>query len=242
MATFNQFSDLLPDPDNKINDAGVTDAAGNAGPGFLSLNFRSNQETQRSKTISGRGVNASPNSHSWEFDIRYNPLTRDQFEPVSSFLESRRGGLFPFFVILPQYNAPRESAFRAFALANTIRVNGAHLAGSNTLTIDASISISGNPKPGDFFHIVDAADANHTKTYKVLRVETPDLYQTGLPVSVGNRRVWTQPPLVRDVADNATVVFINPKFRVQQKSDVFEYNLETEGLFEFSLSLEEIQP
>lgn len=240
MATFTDFSDILPDPDNKVNAAGVPDSGGNAGPGFFKVRFRSNRQVQKSRTISGRGVAASPSSHNWEFDISYNPITRQEFEPVMAFLEQREG-LYPFFVILPEYNRPRNNTFYTYCLTNSVTFSGAHLAGSSTITLTGS-GLSGDPSQGDYFHVIDPSDVNHTKAYKIVRVETPDYYQSGLPVSAGTRRIHIVPPLVRDVASGSTLVFINPKFRVQQKGDVLEHELDADGLYQFSLALEEIQP
>jgi hypothetical protein len=237
MPTFTSFSDLLPDPNNKINTAGVSDSAGSAGPGFAKIKFRSTNQVQVSRTISGRGVTASPGFHNWEFDINYNPMTRAEFEPVSTFLESRQGRLKPFYVILPQHSAPQNAAFAS----NTLTAAAATNAGSPTLLIAGVIN--GEPTPGDFFTVTDSSDVNHKKTYKVIRVETPSTYQTGTTApSTNQRRLWTQPPISRAVASGATINFVNPQFRVIQKSDVVEYDLDTDNLYQFSISLEEIQP
>ena len=118
MPTFTTFSDLLPDPINKINNAGAPDASGNAGPGFAKIKFTSDNTTQVSRTISGRGITASPSYHSWSFDISYNPMTRDEFDPIGAFLDGRRGRLNPFYVILPQHAAPKNTTFAAYAAAN----------------------------------------------------------------------------------------------------------------------------
>lgn len=245
MAVFTDFSDLLPDPDNKINDAGVADANGNAGPGFAQVRFRSNNyDVQKSRTRSGRGVTSFPASHSWEFDISYNPLTRAEFEPVASFIESKFGGTIPFFVILPQYNQPRDATFLAYLQTpNTVTTASAGFAGDSTLLLTGTggSGIQGDPKPGDYFTITDDSDVNHTKAYKVVRVETPTTYQSGLPVSAGQRRVHVTPQLVRNVSSGATLNFIDQKFKVQLRSPIVEYSLDTEGLYQFGLSLEEIQ-
>lgn len=236
MPTFTSFSDLLPDPINKINNAGVSDAAGNAGPGFAKVKFTSDNTTQVSRTISGRGVTASPSYHSWSFDISYNALTRSEFDPVSTFLESRRGRLNPFFVILPQHAAPKDTTFAT----NSVTAS-ATVAGSPTLMLNGVNT--GNPSPGDFFTITDPADVNHKKAYKVLRVEDNGTYQVGTTQpSTTQRRVWTQPPMSRAVASGAVVNFVNPRFRVTQKGDTMEYELDTDNLYQFSLSLEEILP
>lgn len=242
MPTFTSFSDLLPDPNNKINTAGVSDATGSAGPGFAKVKFRSNNQVQVSRTISGRGVTASPGYHNWEFDINYNPMTRSEFEPVSTFLEGRQGRLKPFYVILPQHSQPQNSTFATYAGSNSITASATN-AGSTTLMLNGLSAISGSPSPGDFFTINDSSDVNHKKAYKVIRVEDNGTYQTGTTQpTASQRRVWTQPPICRAVSSGATVNFINPRFRVIQKSDVVEYDLDTDNLYQFSLSLEEIQP
>ena len=177
MATFTTFSDLLPDPNNKIDTAGVSNASGSPGPGFAKVKFRSNNQVQVSRTISGRGVTASPGYHIWEFDINYNPMTRAEFEPVSTFLEGREGRLNPFYVILPQHRLPQNSLFSTYAQANPTGITAsATSAGSSTLMINGTAgmteALAGNPSPGDFINIVTSADVNHTKAYKVIRVET----------------------------------------------------------------------
>lgn len=236
MPAFANFSDLLPDPNNKINNAGAVDAAGSAGPGFAKIRFSSENTTQVSRTISGRGITSSPSFHSWAFDISYNPMTRAEFDPVGAFLEGRRGRLNPFYVILPQHAGPKDPTFAS----NTLTASGT-VAGSPTLMLNGVNT--GNPSPGDFFNINDAADVNHKKTYKVIRVETNADYKTGTTQPTATqRRVWVHPPISRTVSPSATVTFVNPKFRVTLKGDVMEYELDTDNLYQFSLSLEEILP
>jgi len=237
MPVFAGFSDLLPDPNNKINNAGAVDATGSAGPGFAKIKFTSENTTQVSRTISGRGVTASPSYHKWSFDISYNPMTRDEFDPVGAFLESRRGRLNPFYVILPQHAGPKIAAFGTNNLTATFTTP----AGSPTIMI-SGVS-AGEPSPGDFFTITDAGDDNHKKVYKVLRVETAATYQIGTtPPLATQRRLWTQPPISRTVSATSIINFVNPKFRVVQKGDTMEYDLDTDNLYQFSLSLEEILP
>lgn len=248
MATFTTFSDLLPDPNNKIDTAGVSNASGSAGPGFAKVKFRSTNQVQVSRTISGRGVTASPGYHIWEFDINYNPMTRAEFEPVSTFLEGREGRLNPFYVILPQHRLPQNSLFSTYAQANPTGITAsATSAGSSTLMINGTAgmteALAGNPSPGDFINIVDSADVNHTKAYKVIRVETNAYYKTGSTIpTTTQRRLHLHPPLCRAVGAGAVIRFVDPKFRVIQKTDTVEYDLDTDNLYQFSLSLEEILP
>jgi hypothetical protein len=100
---------------------------------------------------------------------------------------------------------------------------------------------TGDPKPGDMFTITDSANTNHTKAYLITRSENATVYETaGVPTN--QRRIHFIPPLTRFTASGSTVNFIAPKVRCILKSDIQEYNLNTNNLFQFGLSLEEIQP
>jgi hypothetical protein len=310
------FSNILPDPVNKITNAGVYDnTTGSQGPGFASISLRSVRDTQVSRTVSGRGVTRSSGGQYWEMDINYHPMTRAQFEPVYSFLLSRNGRKDPFYIALPEYAAPRSPAFAACVTTTPIYVDLDTLAGSSSITIRHP-SIAGDPSPGDLFNIQDSNNVNHTKAYRVTRVENSIIYETaGLEAT--QRRIWFTPELSKTtykgltaitstgvasnvftkashgmspgqqvrlqsggsglvvntvyyvvyltsntfslsatlggaalaVTSNVTVipsptlvVFSNPKFRCILKNDVQEYNLGTNNLFNFSLSVEEIQP
>jgi len=104
MATFASFLDTLPDPNNPTNDYGQP--SGTDGPGFKSIKFTSQAPIQVSRTNSGRVITRGIAGHKWGVSITYNPMTRDQFEPIFSFLLQRKGRLNPFYVQLPnQYTA-----------------------------------------------------------------------------------------------------------------------------------------
>ena len=101
MATFTSFLDVLPDPSNPIGLGGqalATASGGTAGPGFASVTFSSEAPIQISRTNSGRVITRSIAGHKWNITITYNPMTRDQFEPVYSFLLEKNGRLNPFYV------------------------------------------------------------------------------------------------------------------------------------------------
>lgn len=243
MPTFTSFNNRLPDPTFGVNDAGATDIAGSKGPGFAKVSVQSHRPAQVSRTNSGRGVHRETASHHWEISITYNPMTRDSFDTVSSFLDARNGRMNPFFVVLPQHSKPKNPVFAQFAINNVIRASGAHIAGSPYILMSASTPLSSYPKPGDYFTINDASDINHLKAYKVSRVETASTYQAGTtPPTASQVRVHTTPPLEKSVANSAIINWIDPAFRVIQKGDVQEYELDTDNLYQFGLQLEEILP
>lgn len=241
MSAFSTFSDILPDPIFKVSDTGALDlSTGTPGPGFAGVGFKSNKDTDVSRTNSGKGIHKERDSAFWAFTILYNPMLRDEFDVVDAFLHARNGRLNPFFVVLPQYNKPKDPTFNTYVLSNTVTMAQAYSAGATSLLIGPTIT--GNPKPGDMFTITDASNANHLKVYKVTRVETNADYQTGtIQPTTSQRKIHIFPPLSRSVTSGSTLNFINPKFRVYPTSTVQEYSLDKDGLYAFSLDVEEIQ-
>lgn len=159
MATFTSFLDILPDPNNKIGAGGEALSSGETGPGFESVKFTSEAPIMKSRTNSGRVVSRAIVGHQWKINLTYNPLTRGEFEPINSFLMSRRGGLVPFFLSLPQYRVPQDSAFASFAASNTIRTNlkGTELIIGNSYSIDLTT-------PNDIDFTAHGAASNDTGT------------------------------------------------------------------------------
>ena len=233
MAAFSSFSNRLPDPNFSIEETGKG-GSGTAGPGFASIQFRSNQPVAISRTNSGRVTTRAIAGHNWKIAITYNPMTRDQFEPVYAFLQERRGRLKPFEIVLPQYNTPRNT------VTSTIAVDGAITAGATNFMVDGVSS--GSLRPGDMFNFSDSSNSNHKKVYQVTRVLTNADYFTGnQPTDSSHRVYYVTPSIEKSVSNNSTLDY-TPTFRVIQTSDTLEYSLGTNNLYQFSLNLEEAQP
>lgn len=243
MPAFTSFSDILPDPIFKVSDTGALNlSTGTPGPGFAAIGFKSNKDTDVSRTNSGKGIHKERDSHFWAFTISYNPMLRDEFDVVDAFLCARNGRFNPFFVVLPQYSKPKDATFNTFVTSNTVTNVSAQAAGATNFLIGSGVAITGNPKPGDMFTISDPGNANHLKVYKVVRVETNADYRTGTTQpTTGQRKIHCFPPLARSVTAGSTINFINPKFRVYPTSTVQEHALDKDGLYSFSLDVEEIQ-
>ena len=234
---FSAFANRLPDPNYKITEAGENSNSGTAGPGFASVKFTANQPVSFSRTNSGRVTTRSIVGHHWSIGITYNPMTRDQFEPIYNFLLEKRGRLKPFFVALPQHVTTRTTT------SGTISVQGSISAGDSNFLIDGMDSVTGGLRPGDVFNFVDGGNSNHNKIYKVVRVatSTDKLASDSALNSTDERRLYVVPPVEKDVTDNSTLTYTSPLFRVVQKADVQEYSLGTNNLYTFSLNLEEAQ-
>lgn len=237
------FTNILPDPNNAYNDAGQA-AGSTKGAGFSSVKLSSQHEIMQGRTNSGRLITRDNSHHKFNVDISYNPMTREDFEPVYSFLLQKRGFLKPFFVSLPQYKEPRDSTFSASAHTDTLSPTADHAAGLTNMLVTSSNYLSathGKPRPGDLFTINDTNDSNHKKAYQVTRVEDNSDYESGQPTTA-QVRVHFMPALQRAVkGSTSTLTFANPLLRVVIKNDISEYSLGSNGLYEFSLKLEEAQ-
>jgi len=237
------YTDILPDPNNLITDSGK--ASGTGGEGFASVSFSSKSPTMFDQTNSGRVISRSVSQQTWSIDIKYNPLTREDFEPVYNFI-LQRGRMSPFYVSLPQNRVPQDPTFAAYVDdPNNLFPTTNTVGGSRTLLLANDSQDTGTtyvvathktPKPGDLFNI---SDSNHNKTYRVTRVETTSDY-TGDQPATDQIRIQFTPGLSKAVTHAASgVVFHNPLVRVLLSSDVQQYSLNAAGLYSFSLKLKE---
>lgn len=231
------FLDILPDPDTKVTDAGTAHSSGVAGPGFASISVTSNDKVMMNRTNTGRVITRKIATQQWKLKISYNPLTRDEFEPVYNFL-LYYGKLRPFFVRLPQHEAARNSG-----IDTSILTDGAIAAGAQSFVVDGfgTLTTSNRPRPGDMFTFNDSSDSLHKKMYRVLRTETSgdaSTYGSSDP-GANHVRIWTYPNIIRAVSDNTTITFVDPKMRVIMDKDVVQYSLNTDNLYKFNLQLTE---
>jgi hypothetical protein len=238
MATFTNFTNRLPDPNWGINEAGDGHATNFVeGPGFASVKFTSQQPVSFSRTNSGRVTTRAIVGQHWKINITYNPMTRDEFEPIYNFLLEKRGRLKPFYVVLPQYASPRTTT------SGTLSVQGSITSGDSNFLIDGLSAANGGVRPGDMFTFSDSGNSNHDKVYQIVRVATAsDKLATDDTLNTSDeRRLYVVPPVEKDVTDNSTITYTNPMFRVVQTKDTQEYSLGTNNLYTFSLNLEEAQ-
>jgi len=229
------FLNILPDPNFKIDTAGLENASGVAGPGFLSETVRLVRPIERDRARNGFMVRKTRKHSKWEITLNYNPLTLAEFDPVYNFLMQKRGTKKAFYVSLPQYKVPKDSTFATYAQGNSIPItSSSNVAGNRILEIDEP---SGSIKVGDVFNVVDSTDTTHKQAYMVARVETSALNET--PPTAGSVRIHFFPGLQKDTPSGALVEFDGPLFKVKQKQDIQEYVLNNENLYSFTVNLEE---
>ena len=237
------FTDRLPDPNWTIHTTGAGHASSyTAGPGFKTVKFSSEAPVQISRTNSGRVITRQIAGHKWDIAITYNPMTRDEFEPIYSFLLQRKGRLNPFYVVLPNQSSSRNANFNTHLNSNTILVDGALNAGVEVMKQDVHSDVPATqPQPGDMFTITDSSDSLHTKAYRVTRVTNEDNYLAGSVPADTERYVYFTPNLQRATSNNSAINYTNPQIRVILKNDIQQFSIGTNNLYTFGLQLEEAQ-
>ena len=238
------IQNILPDPYHLITPAGDA-GSGATGPGFASVKLSSNQPIMRDRTNSGRLVSRVSAYHKWDISIGYNPMTKAEFDPVYTFLLHKQGTLKPFFVSLPQYEVPQNSTFSANATyVNSLFLPNAASAGETSMKLEGvsyAFATHGTPTAGDVCTITDASNTNHKKVYMITGVETTDLLQDTTTLDADQIKIHFTPGLQKDVTAASTTQFKDVLFKVVSGKDTQEYSLGTNNLYQFSLSLEEVQ-
>ena len=100
---------------------------------------------------------------------------------------------------------------------------------------------NGYPSPGDLFTINSGLSSNHKKAYMLTRVETYADYNGSPRPAITQLRIHFTPGLAKAVGAGDDFVFHNPLIKVIPSSDAQQYSLNTNGLYQYSLNLEEVQ-
>lgn len=210
---------VLPDPNNNITPSGESSGTGAvAGPGFSAVTLTSQQPYVMNRSNSGLAFKSINRYQKFTVDIRYNSLTKAEFNVVYPFLLQRQATLEAFFVELPQYGNSNAGT-KNITLSSTVA------AGSTELTLNNINSIA----VADMFFITDPQDDVHVKTYKVTKIN-------GTTITI-------TPPLQRKLdhtlSGTRQVSFGTPKMRVCVMGSDIQYSVDAKGLYSFSVKLEE---
>lgn len=207
----------LPDPNNRISADG-DDASGSYGPGFSSVQLTSEAPIVTNRSNSGLVFRTRNRYHKWDINIKYNDLTKAEFNVVYPFLLERQATLESFFVELPQYGNSDAGDKNITSPAD---------AGDTELTLNSVADIN----VGDLFYVDDPNDDTHVKAYKVTKVDST------------NTKIHTSPALQKeidtDLSGTEKAKFGTPRLRVVVDGASINYTIKSNGLYSFSVKLEE---
>ncbi len=85
----------LPDPNNRISASG-DDGSGSYGPGFASVTLTSQQPILMNRSNSGLAFRSINKYQKWMISLKYNSLTKAEFDVVYPFLLERQASLEAF--------------------------------------------------------------------------------------------------------------------------------------------------
>ena len=187
-----------------------------------SASISSQQNTIVSTTTSGRRQARQIDGQRFRMTISFPPMTRSEFSPINAFIMKQRSQLESFNYAPPTISTPLGVA------SGVISVNGAISAGVTSVAIDGMAnSTTGVFKAGDYFRFT-----GQNKVYMVMA----DVSSNGS----GQGTLTFEPPLRTAVADNAILIYSNVDFTVSLISDVQEFNIGTENLFQYQIDVIEV--
>jgi len=187
-----------------------------------SASISSQQNTIVSTTTSGRRQARQIDGQRFRMTISFPPMTRTEFSPINAFIMKQRSQLESFNYSPPTISTPLG------VVSGVISVNGAISAGVTSVAIDGMAnSTTGVFKAGDYFRFT-----GQNKVYMVMA----DVSSNGS----GQGTLTFEPPLRTAVADNAILIYSNVDFTVSLISDVQEFNIGTENLFQYQIDVIEV--
>jgi len=147
----------------------------------------------------------------WLIDVKYPPLSRDEFSPIWAFSIAQQGQFKTFNYVPEIYGSTSGTATGA------VIADGAYVAGDNTIS---TTGLTGDLKAGDFIKF------GHDKVYML--------------TSDGSTTLNIEPALIADVADLEPITYKDVAFKVAFTSDATNMNVAVNQYISFSLKLVEI--
>ena len=181
--------------------------------GLIGLDFKNNQPSLVSVSISGRRQAKSQGAQFFSFTVQTPPMTVAEHKKVMGFLASQGGQFDAFQIQLPNLSTPQGSV-----AGNVLDVAGAHVAGDKTINLDGGLaSQTGYLKAGDMIRFIDTTTAaNNVKAYMV----TADMDTDGS----GAGTVNIEPGLIDGVNNDSTTETNGVQFTVFMVNPAQEYS------------------
>jgi hypothetical protein len=189
-------------------------------PSFSTLNLRSNDSTQTTRTVNGRQISRSNDTQFWSFTASYPPMTRAQAGPIMAFIVSQRGQFGTFTVVLPEYGTT------AGALGSqTVTTTNSENAGTKTIELTSgSLTLTGALKAGDLVKF------NHNKVYMVM---------SDVDFTSGSATMTIEPGLVAAVSSGVTLDYNDVEMTCRLSNDAQEFTTGLANIMRYELDVVE---
>jgi len=154
----------------------------------------------------------------WGFSLSWEILTRAQISPIDAFVESQRGQLGAFQIVIPGFSTSQGS------WAGSPLVDGASQTG-NTLNVKGlTAGQTGIVKAGDMFSV-----SGHAKVYMAVA----DANST----AGGLAAISIEPKLITSPADNEALTTTAVPFTCALAGDLAEVPVRSPSLYSYSLEI-----
>lgn len=189
-------------------------------PSFSTLNLRSNDSTQTTRTTNGRQISRSNDTQFWSFTASYPPMTRAQAGPIMAFIVSQRGQYGTFTVVLPEYGTTAGAL-----TSQSVTVVNNENAGTKTIEVTSSgLTLTGALKAGDLIKF------DHNKVYMVM---------SDVDFSAGSATISIEPGLVAPVSTGATVDYNDVEMTCRLSNDAQEFTTGLANILRYELDVVE---
>ena len=189
-------------------------------PSFSTLNLRSNDSTQTTRTTNGRQISRSNDTQFWSFTASYPPMTRAQAGPIMAFIVSQRGQYGTFTVVLPEYGTTAGAL-----TSQSVTVVNNENAGTKTIEVTSSgLTLTGALKAGDLIKF------DHNKVYMVM---------SDVDFSAGSATISIEPGLVAPVSTGETVDYNDVEMTCRLSNDAQEFTTGLANILRYELDVVE---
>lgn len=147
----------------------------------------------------------------WLIDVKYPPLSREEFAPIWAFSIAQQGQFKTFSYIPEIYGSTSGSA------TGSIIADGIYTAGDSIIT---TTGLTGTLKAGDFIKF------GHDKIYML--------------TSDGSTTLNIEPALIADVADLESIIYNDVEFKVAFTGDITNMNVAVNQYISYALKFVEI--
>jgi hypothetical protein len=177
----------------------------------MAVNFAGHNFNVQEETITGRVRSRSLGGHRWEWAARYNQMTYSNFQPIRAFIETQRGSVETFTIVLPIISEMSGTT------SGAVTVSGSHSVGETAITlVGANIDL----RAGDMLVF-----SNHTKAYMVVDDR------------VGAGDVSIHPPLQSALSGAESVTYDNVPITARLRNDRHEFSLGLPSIAEFQIEM-----
>jgi hypothetical protein len=191
-------------------------------PKASSISINSQQNTIVSTTTSGRRQARQIDGQLFAIKVTFPIMSRSEFAPIIAFIMKQRSQIESFNYVIPTVSTLQGSA------STVITTTGSHAAGVTSINLTGmTASQSAIFKAGDFIRFT-----GQNKVYMVIT----DVSSNGSGVGT----MTIEPPLRSSLSTGTVLIYSNVDFTVGLISDVQEFNIGTENLFQYEVDLIEV--